>query len=308
MTDFRMPWFPFWVDDFLTSRTVAFLNMEEVGVYLLLLCNEWKDGPLPDDPGFLGRLIRADPNTVRTVLEQCFNNVPEGWVSERLELERDEQQKKHAKRVSAGKASGRARRKPKRRKENEHRSNNARTILEQPEPDTETEAESEEEVTPSAETRISAVETGVENSEPRTSAEGKFSVRLTDSALREEALTGMGLGQYRSVPEVSRVNREVQDLIHTIDRENLLAAMRGFAKLRDDGLVGLTQGKGYTPGILLRWGQGGIWWGEGDQRTQRNFLDLCQEIGRQEDKRPTKRGGAMDTTGDILASLIQGAA
>jgi hypothetical protein len=178
--------------------------------------------------------------------------------------------------------------------------------------ETETEAEAEAEA--ERETEAESLDEKTTNragtpNEPatRTSAEGKYSVRLPDSVLRAEALEGMGLGQYRSVPDVTRISRELQEMIHTIDRENLMAAMRGFTELRDAGEVGLTKGKGYTPGILLRWGKGGIWWGEGDQRTQRNFLDLCQEIGRRDKKRPAKRGG-MDSTGNVLASIMGGAA
>ena len=137
-----------------------------------------------------------------------------------------------------------------------------------------------------------------------TSSKGKFEVRLPDAVLREEALVNMGLGQFRSVLDVSRVNREMQDLIHKIDRENLLAAMRGFKKLRDAGELHLTPGKGYTPGILLVWCKQGVWWGEGDQRTQRNFLDLCQEIGRQDDEPANKNRGGMDSTGDVLRHLM----
>lgn len=142
---FNMPWFKFWVGDFITSRRVAALTMEEVGVYVMLLCNEWKDGPLPDNPELLARMIRTDPNTVRGVLEQCFSATENGWENERLEAERDAAREKHQKRVKAGKASGRARRKRKGSNENEHRSNNVRAMHQQSTKQSESESESESE-------------------------------------------------------------------------------------------------------------------------------------------------------------------
>lgn len=130
MSQEGFPWFPFWVRDFLTSRTVAFLNMEEVGVYVMLLCHEWEDGPLPNNAEFLGRLIRADMNTVQAVLEQCFTLVGTEWVNERLEGVRAEQAGRRQKAVRAGKASAAARRKSKKGNDKEHRSSDAQEPLE----------------------------------------------------------------------------------------------------------------------------------------------------------------------------------
>lgn len=39
-----LPWFPFWVDDFLASPKVRMMTMEEIGVYVMLLCEQHQNG------------------------------------------------------------------------------------------------------------------------------------------------------------------------------------------------------------------------------------------------------------------------
>lgn len=111
MTD--LPWMPFWVRDFRGSRNVQRMSMQEVGTYLMLLLEEWENGPLEDDPDALAVIVRSEPNIVRTTLERCFTNVGGRWENERLEGVRAEQVAKLEKFKRAGKASGRARRKAK---------------------------------------------------------------------------------------------------------------------------------------------------------------------------------------------------
>lgn len=141
----NLPWFPFWVRDFLTSRTVAAMSMEEVGVYIMLLCQQWEDGPIPNDPDSIARIIRADPNVVRTTLERCFNVVQDRWQNDRLEKVREEQQEKAEKYSRAGRASGRARRNNKARNDLERRSNDVRTSLEHPSNNTDTDTDKRKE-------------------------------------------------------------------------------------------------------------------------------------------------------------------
>lgn len=135
----EFPWFPMWAVDFVNSRKVRVMTPEEVGVYILLLCHQWNDGPLPDDERELSVLANgADANTVEAVLERVFARTEDGWVNERLELVREEQEEKREQKVRAGKASAKARR----RKKIERRSNGASTVLErstnESESDTET--------------------------------------------------------------------------------------------------------------------------------------------------------------------------
>ena len=169
MSQEGFPWFPFWVRDFLTSRTVAFLNMEEVGVYIMLLCHEWEDGPLPDNAEFLARLIRADLNTVQAVLEQCFTRVESEWVNERLEGVRAEQEDRREKAVKAGKASARARRKSKKDNNQEHRSSDVPKPLELKANYTEADTEEKKE---------KRKRTAVEHRSPTAAAVGVFLERV----------------------------------------------------------------------------------------------------------------------------------
>jgi len=66
-------WFPFYVQDFLSSPTVAIMTAEEVGGYCLLLCYAWQDprGSLPNDDDSLRILSRVKGDLVR--IKSCFN-------------------------------------------------------------------------------------------------------------------------------------------------------------------------------------------------------------------------------------------
>lgn len=101
-------------------------------------------------------------------------------------------------------------------------------------------------------------------------------IGITDSQLRHVALEQLGLARLTKATDTIRVSREIQELLHTIDRRNLLAAIQGLAMLRDEGQCGLEPGRPYTPGILLSWRKP-VWYGQGDSRTERNLLDAAQE-------------------------------
>lgn len=102
--------------------------------------------------------------------------------------------------------------------------------------------------------------------------------RVTDAELKHAALHELGLGRFVRTPDQMRVNRELQALLQSLDRQNLLAAIRGCAVLRDRGECGFTQGEPYTPGVLMRWNR--VWYGEGDQRTERQLYDVAQDVYR----------------------------
>lgn len=154
---------------------------------------------------------------------------------------------------------------------------------------------------------------GIEDTSMRSAIEKpeRFAVRITDSVLREEALSGMGAKKFRKATEIAAVNREIQELLHRgIERENLLAAMRGFVRLRERGELGLRPGKAYTPMVLVRWdakpdddGNPGVWYGEGDARTKRRLLDLAQDIERAEPPERGARGGSPTTIAELFAGL-----
>ena len=83
------------------------MSSEQVGIYLLLLCEEWARGPLSDED--LGLITPSEIPEVREVLKKCFRETPEGWINDTLEEVRAEQQEKAAKRSRAGKAGAKAR-------------------------------------------------------------------------------------------------------------------------------------------------------------------------------------------------------
>lgn len=114
--------------------------------------------------------------------------------------------------------------------------------------------------------------------------------RVTDAELKQVALHELGLGRFVRAPDQVRVNRELQALLQLLDRENLLAAIRGCAMLRDRGECGFEKGKPYTPGVLTRWGK--VWYGEGDRRTERQLYDVAQDVYRTDGEKTRRdRGG-----------------
>lgn len=114
------------------------MTPEEVGVYVLLLCNQWADGVLTDDMAALSRLANgADPKTVLAVLERCFEKGPEGWSNGRLKAVKEEQIERRQAKVRAGKASAKSRR----RNKIEQRSSGVQTSLERSTNQSESESE-----------------------------------------------------------------------------------------------------------------------------------------------------------------------
>lgn len=51
----KYPWFPFYGNDFLVS-TIG-LSCEQVGIYIRLLCIQWDNGGLPNDPAKLADMV-----------------------------------------------------------------------------------------------------------------------------------------------------------------------------------------------------------------------------------------------------------
>ena len=76
----KMPWFPFWVDDFLSSPKVRRMDATEVGIYVLLLCEQHQsDGSLiRDTPEDLAKMFRTEPADVANVLSLCFKSGTRG--------------------------------------------------------------------------------------------------------------------------------------------------------------------------------------------------------------------------------------
>lgn len=104
VTDF--PWFPFWVDDFTNARRVKLMSLDAIGLYTLLLCEQWKEGPIPNDIEAIARLCRRDSDAIGDAWNEvrpCFTETPEGLVNHRLEEERRKQETKRKRYQKAGK-------------------------------------------------------------------------------------------------------------------------------------------------------------------------------------------------------------
>ena len=105
----KLPWFPMNALQFANSRTVRRMTAEQVGAYVLLLCEEWASGALPDDMEFLAGVAKVSANEVANVLDMCFVKRRKRWTNKRLEVVRKEQSKKHEGRSRAGTAGAKAR-------------------------------------------------------------------------------------------------------------------------------------------------------------------------------------------------------
>lgn len=103
----KPPYFPFYVGDFLASRAVAQLSLEQIGAYTLLLCWQWDDPTcsLPADAGILGYLSRLGDRwaTVgQDIVSLCFEKRGKRIFNNRLRAERS----KYDAKVSAGREGG----------------------------------------------------------------------------------------------------------------------------------------------------------------------------------------------------------
>jgi uncharacterized protein YdaU (DUF1376 family) len=109
MADGLRQWFPFYAGDFLNSRRVRKMTPEQIGILMLLLCEQWDGGPLPSDEGDLADMGRASWAKVQVVLQAHFVQTDQGWVNERLVEIWVEQSAKLRNKSRAGKAGAEAR-------------------------------------------------------------------------------------------------------------------------------------------------------------------------------------------------------
>lgn len=105
----KLDWFPFYADRFLGSRKVRRMTAKQVGIYTLLLVEQWAGGPLPDEDEELRLMGKAPAREVRCVLDLCFEQDDEGrWTNAVLEDIRAESIARHQRRVAAGRKGGKA--------------------------------------------------------------------------------------------------------------------------------------------------------------------------------------------------------
>jgi uncharacterized protein YdaU (DUF1376 family) len=69
-----LAWFPFYVDAFENDEAVRLMTHEEVGIFLRLMCWQWREGSIPNDPRRLAKILRAPTAAVRTVTTRCFRD------------------------------------------------------------------------------------------------------------------------------------------------------------------------------------------------------------------------------------------
>jgi uncharacterized protein YdaU (DUF1376 family) len=101
----KIPYFPFYPDDWISSPKVMMMTMEQRGIYITLLAHAWNfpGGSLPDDMSILQRFCHgARRINIQYVLDTCFERRGnEGgdvaWMNPRLLHERSRAITKHSK-------------------------------------------------------------------------------------------------------------------------------------------------------------------------------------------------------------------
>ena len=116
-SDIRLPFLPLYVKDFLLSKQVRTMSVEQVGAYILLLCEQWDSAEclLPDDPHILAGLSRlADRwEAVKEGVLACFTKskkFPHKMFNKKLREIWIQQKKVYEAKQRGGKSSGKSRR------------------------------------------------------------------------------------------------------------------------------------------------------------------------------------------------------
>lgn len=108
----QSPAFQFYPDDFLGSGKVGMMTLDEIGVYMLLLCLDWNETGFELDTVLLARWCRTDEGSFKgawVMVGRCFVEKGGRWFNPRLEQERAKQAEWRAKSRAGGLNSGRAR-------------------------------------------------------------------------------------------------------------------------------------------------------------------------------------------------------
>lgn len=107
----KLPWFKFYVQDWLTDPRVLGLTNEQRGIFHWLLCRQWLDGDLPGDLMHIYPLLPpgSDSAAVAYVISTFFPGDPDTTrrANPRLQREQEEQEAKYAAKIR-GAATARA--------------------------------------------------------------------------------------------------------------------------------------------------------------------------------------------------------
>lgn len=104
-----LQWFPLYPADFLTSRKTRKMDAEEIGIFFLLLMEQFLGGPIPDNEFEIEEMGRSPWSKVQPVLQAHFVLTDEGWINTRLWEESERAHSKIDARSKAGKAGAAAR-------------------------------------------------------------------------------------------------------------------------------------------------------------------------------------------------------
>lgn len=96
----QLPWFPLYVENFIGSETVTTMTAAQVGVFVLMLCLQWRNGDLPHDIDELVLMLRhwrAERADVEVVVRKAFvedPDLPGRTYNRRLRYEENAQRMK----------------------------------------------------------------------------------------------------------------------------------------------------------------------------------------------------------------------
>lgn len=111
MTD--LPWFPFYVDDYLGSEAVCAMNMAARGVYTTMLAKAWRQGSVPADLDQLARVLQMPRRQLEAVwpkVAACWEETSPGRLTNpRQEAERAKASRDRQRHAEAGALGAEAR-------------------------------------------------------------------------------------------------------------------------------------------------------------------------------------------------------
>jgi uncharacterized protein YdaU (DUF1376 family) len=110
----KTPAFQFYPKDWLSDDKVQLMTPSERGVYITLLCHNWLEGSLPEDPRALAQLASCRKGWFykmwNRAIGKCFTSSSLGrLVNPRLEREREKQALFRGLRAEAGRRGGQVR-------------------------------------------------------------------------------------------------------------------------------------------------------------------------------------------------------
>lgn len=104
----KPPYFPFFVNDFLSDSKISVMTTQQVGAVILLLCRAWHEDPvgtLPDDDFLLSKWTRMTPDRWKknkAVIMSAFElNEKLAWQSRRMKREHALMMQRYEKRLTA---------------------------------------------------------------------------------------------------------------------------------------------------------------------------------------------------------------